>query len=98
METKTKNKRKKHAEEFNREAFDCSKIEADGLPLTVAASLGVAENLLHACKRAYGSAAEQVRKERGGETPEEERRQATESGHGGRIQPKLPPGFPGDSR
>jgi hypothetical protein len=53
---------------------------------------------LHAWKRAYGSAAEQVRKERGGETPEEERRQATESGHGGRIQPKLPPGFPGDSR
>jgi len=38
----------------------------------VAASLGVAENMLHAWKRKLGSAGEQVHKERGGETPEEE--------------------------
>ena len=38
----------------------------------VAASLGVIENLLHSWKRKFGSAAEQVRRERGGETPEEE--------------------------
>jgi transposase len=38
----------------------------------VAASVGVAENLLHAWKRKLGTAAEQVRRERGGETPEDE--------------------------
>jgi transposase len=38
----------------------------------VAASLGVAQNLLHSWKRKYGSAAEEVRRERGGETQEEE--------------------------
>jgi transposase len=38
----------------------------------VAESLGVAENLLHAWKRKFGSSAEQQRRERGGETPEEE--------------------------
>jgi len=36
------------------------------------AQLGVAENLLHAWKKKFGSAAEQVRRERGGETAEEE--------------------------
>jgi transposase len=38
----------------------------------VAAGLGVAESLLHSWKKKYGSAAAQVRKERGGETAEEE--------------------------
>ena len=38
----------------------------------VAASLGVAQNLLHSWKRKYGTAAEEVRRERGGETQEEE--------------------------
>ena len=32
----------------------------------------MAENMLHAWKKKYGSAAEQVRRERGGETAEEE--------------------------
>ena len=32
----------------------------------------MAENLLHAWKKKFGSAAEQVRRERGGETAEEE--------------------------
>jgi transposase-like protein len=34
--------------------------------------LGVAENLLHAWKKKYGNAAAQARRERGGETPEDE--------------------------
>jgi transposase len=38
----------------------------------VAGSLGIAENLLHAWKRKFGSSVEQQRRERGGETPEEE--------------------------
>lgn len=72
METKPKKKRKKHAEEFKREAVRLLEGRGERTIADVAASLGVAENLLHAWKRAYGSAAEQVRKERGGETPEEE--------------------------
>ena len=72
METKPKKKRKKHAEEFKREAIRLLEGRGERTIADVAASLGVAENLLHAWKRTYGSAAEQVRKERGGETPEEE--------------------------
>jgi transposase len=72
METKPKKKRKKHAEEFKREAVRLLEGRGERTIADVAASLGVAENLLHAWKRAYGTAAEQVRKERGGETPEEE--------------------------
>lgn len=72
METKPKKKRKKHAEEFKREAVRLLEGRGERTIADVAASLGVAENLLHAWKRTYGSAAEQVRKERGGETPEEE--------------------------
>jgi len=44
----------------------------DRLVADVAAGLGVAENLLHAWKKKLGSATEQVRRERGGETAEEE--------------------------
>ena len=72
MEANGKRKRKKHAEEFKREAVRLLENRGERTVSDVAASLGVAENLLHAWKRKFGSAAEQVRKERGGETPEDE--------------------------
>lgn len=72
METKAKKKRKKHPEEFKREAVRLLETRGERTIAEVAASLGVAENLLHSWKRKYGSAAEQVRRERGGETPEDE--------------------------
>jgi transposase len=72
MEAKAKRKRKKHAEEFKREAVRLMENRGERTVADVAASLGVAENLLHAWKRKLGSAAEEVRRERGGETPEEE--------------------------
>ena len=72
MEAKTTRKRKKHSEEFKREAVRLLETRGERTVADVAASLGVAENLLHAWKRKFGSAAEQVRKERGGETPEDE--------------------------
>jgi transposase len=72
MESKPKKKRKKHAEEFKREAVRLLEGRGERTVADVAASLGVAENLLHAWKKTYGTAAEQVRRERGGETPEEE--------------------------
>ena len=72
METKAKKKRKKHPEEFKREAVRLLEGRGERTVADVAASLGVAENLLHAWKRKFGSAAEEVRRERGGETPEEE--------------------------
>lgn len=72
MEPKAKKKRKKHAEEFKREAVRLLEGRGERTVADVAASLGVAENLLHAWKRKYGSAAEEVRRERGGETAEEE--------------------------
>lgn len=72
METKANRKRKKHAEEFKREAVRLLENRGERTVADVAASLGVAENLLHAWKRKLGSAAERVRRERGGETPEDE--------------------------
>jgi transposase len=72
MEAKANRKRKKHTEEFKREAVRLLENRGERTVADVAASLGVAENMLHAWKRKLGSAAEQVRKERGGETPEEE--------------------------
>lgn len=72
MEAKANRKRKKHAEEFKREAVRLLENRGERTVADIAASLGVAENLLHAWKRKLGSAAEQVRRERGGETPEEE--------------------------
>ena len=72
MEAKTNKKRKKHAEDFKREAVRLLENRGERTVADVAASLGVAENMLHAWKRKLGSAAEQVRKERGGETPEDE--------------------------
>jgi transposase len=72
METKSKKKRKKHPEEFKREAVRLLEGRGERTVTDVAASLGVAENLLHAWKRKFGGAAEQVRRERGGETPDDE--------------------------
>lgn len=72
MEAKSTRKRKKHAEEFKREAVRLLETRGERTVADVAASLGVAQNLLHSWKRKYGSAAEQVRRERGGETAEEE--------------------------
>lgn len=72
MEAKTTRKRKKHTEEFKREALHLLENRGERTVADVAASLGVAENLLHAWKRKLGSAAQQLRAERGGETPEEE--------------------------
>jgi transposase len=69
---KTKRKRKRHAEEFKREAIRLLEGRGERTVADVAASLGVAENQLHAWKKKYGGAAEQVGKERGGETAEEE--------------------------
>jgi transposase len=75
MESKTTRKRKKHTEEFKREAVRLLEGRGERTVTDVAASLGVAENLLHAWKKKYGLAAEQVRKERGGETAAEELKQ-----------------------
>lgn len=72
METNGKRKRRKHSEEFKREAVRLFENRGERSVSDVAASLGVAENLLHAWKRKLGSAAEQVRRERGGETAEDE--------------------------
>src|SRR5215813_3614085 len=72
METKSTKKRHKRPEEFKREAVRLLETRGERTVADVAASLGVAENLLHSWKKKYGSAAEQVRRERGGETPEEE--------------------------
>jgi transposase len=72
METKTIKKRHKRPEEFKREAVRLLETRGERTVADVAASLGVAENLLHAWKKKYGSAAEQVRRDRGGETPEDE--------------------------
>jgi transposase len=72
MEAKANRKRKKHTQEFKREAVRLMENRGERTVADIAASLGVAENLLHAWKRKLGSAAEQVRRERGGETPEEE--------------------------
>jgi transposase len=72
METKAKKKRKKHPEEFKREAVRLMESRGERTVADVAAGLGVAETLLHSWKKKYGSSAEQVRRERGGETAEEE--------------------------
>jgi transposase len=72
MEAKSKSKRKKHPEAFKREAVRLLEGRGERTVADVAAGLGVAENMLHAWKKKYGSAAEQVRRERGGETPEDE--------------------------
>ena len=64
-------KRKKYTEEFKREAVQLMMTRGSRSVGDVAASLGVAENLLHAWRRTYADTAEAVRKARG-ETPEDE--------------------------
>jgi transposase-like protein len=51
MESKTTRKRKKHSEEFKREAVRLMETRGERTVADVAESLGVAENLLHAWKR-----------------------------------------------
>lgn len=51
MEAKTKKKRKKHPEEFKREAVRLLESRGERSVADVAAGLGVAENLLHAWKK-----------------------------------------------
>lgn len=72
METKTKKKRKKHPEEFKREAVRLMESRGERTVADVASGLGVSEALLHSWKKKFGGAAERVRRERGGETAEEE--------------------------
>jgi transposase len=72
MEANGKRKRNNRTEAFKREAVRLLENRGERTVADIAASLGVAENLLHAWKRKLGSAAEQVRRERGGETPEDE--------------------------
>ncbi len=64
-------KRRKYTEEFKREAVRLVESRGERSVADVAASLGVAENLLHAWKRMYADTADAVRAERG-ETPEDE--------------------------
>lgn len=66
-------KRRRYTEEFKREAVRALEQRGSRSVGDVAASLGVAENLLHAWRRTYADIGEQVRAERG-ETPEEELR------------------------
>ncbi len=72
MEANGKRKRNNRTEAFKLEAVRLLENRGERTVADIATSLGVAENLLHAWKRKLGSAAEQVRRERGGETPEDE--------------------------
>ncbi len=74
VEAKTDRKRKKHAEEFKREAVRLLENRGERtIADVVAASLGVAENLLARLEaEARGALHSRSEAERGGETPEEE--------------------------
>jgi transposase len=72
MKSKSKHKRKKYTEEFKREAVRLMETRGERTVADVAAGLGVAETLLHSWRQRYGSVVERQRRERGGETPEEE--------------------------
>ena len=74
MESRTKKRRAKHTDEFKREAVRLLESRGDRTITDVAASLGVAENLLHAWRRKLGLVVKQVRHSPGGETPEAERK------------------------
>jgi len=65
-------KRKKHTEEFKREAVKLLETRGERTIADVASNLVVAESQLHAWRKQYGNAAAEIRKARGGETPEEE--------------------------
>ncbi len=70
MEPKSKKRRTRHPEQFKREAVRPMESRGSRTITDVAASLGVAENQLHAWRRQYGAEA-QLREARG-ETPDEE--------------------------
>jgi transposase len=65
-------KRKKHTEEFKLEAVKLLETRGERTIGDVASGLGVGESQLHAWRKQYGGAAAAIRKERGGETAEEE--------------------------
>jgi transposase len=71
MKPKKKKSRRKYTEDFKREAVRLVETRGERTVADVAASLGVAENLLHSWRHRFGDTAAQVRQERG-ETPEEE--------------------------
>jgi transposase-like protein len=54
METKSKSKRKKHPEAFKLEAVRLLEGRGERTVADVAASLGVAESMLHSWKKKYG--------------------------------------------
>jgi transposase len=64
-------KRRRHTEEFKREAVRVMETRGDRTITEVAESLGIAENLLHSWRRTYSDTTEAVRRERG-ETAEDE--------------------------
>jgi transposase len=64
-------KRRKHTEEFKREAVRLLETRGERSVAEVAEGLGVAENLLYSWRRAFVDVSEQVRAERG-ETAEDE--------------------------
>ena len=64
-------KRRKHTEEFKREAVRLIERRGDRTIGDIAQSLGVAESLLHIWRKTYADTTDAVRQERG-ETPEEE--------------------------
>lgn len=64
-------KRRTYTDEFRREAVRVMMTRGERSVADVAASLGVAENLLHLWRKKYPDTAAAVRRERG-ETPEDE--------------------------
>jgi len=65
-------RRRQHTTEFKREAVRLLEARGERTVADVAASIGVRENLLHNWRRQFGDAADAVRRERGGETADDE--------------------------
>jgi len=65
-------KRKRYTEDFKREAVRLLETRGERTVADVAASLGVGQTLLHGWRKSLGNAAPEIRKDRGGETQEEE--------------------------
>ena len=64
-------KRRKHTDDFKREAVRLMETRGERTVADVAESLGVSDGQLHDWKKKFGDVAEEVRRERG-ETPEQE--------------------------
>jgi transposase len=64
-------KRRRHTEEFKREAVRLMETRGERTITEVAESLGIAENMLHSWRKTYSDTTEAIRKERG-ETPDDE--------------------------